>query len=140
MWRSSLWLLYWVSTAIRTIPALTRLDNAKSINRYSPPNGTAGLALSRVSGKRRLPSPPASTMPSTFGSDIRRLLQLDALNPVSWEASGYDTSGHEKTVTTSGLLADRGTKLWSSYLIFGAPLVIENRSGPPTCDLKHATQ
>src|SRR6476660_7785623 len=79
MWRSRLWLLYWVSTAIRSTPAFTRFDNAKSINRYSPPNGTAGLALSRVSGKRRLPSPPASTMPSTLGSDIRRLLQLDSL-------------------------------------------------------------
>ena len=70
MWRSRLWLLYWVSTAIRSTPALTRFDNAKSINRYSPPNGTAGLARSRVSGERRLPSPPASTMPSTFGSAI----------------------------------------------------------------------
>src|SRR4029453_10306555 len=72
MWRSWLWLLYGVSTPIRSTPALTRFDNAKSINLYSPPNGTAGLARSRVSGERRLPSPPASTMPSTFRSAILR--------------------------------------------------------------------
>ena len=32
-----------------------------------PPNGTAGLARSMVSGISRLPSPPASTIASTFG-------------------------------------------------------------------------
>src|ERR1700734_3626211 len=36
--RSRLWLLYWVSTQIRRIPPLTRLDNAKSTSRYRPPN------------------------------------------------------------------------------------------------------
>src|SRR6478735_5251252 len=79
MWRSRLWLLYWVSTAIRSTPALTRFDNAKSIIRYSPPNGTAGLARSRVNGERRLPSPPASTRPSTFGSAISCLLTVEQL-------------------------------------------------------------
>ena len=33
--------------------------------RYFPPNGTAGLARSLVSGKSRVPFPPASTIPST---------------------------------------------------------------------------
>src|SRR5208282_2564033 len=33
--------------------------------RYLPPNGTAGLARSRVRGKSRVPLPPASTMPNT---------------------------------------------------------------------------
>src|ERR1700733_15792452 len=65
MCRSRLWLLYWVSTAIRNIPALTRLDSAKSTSRYMPPNGTAGLARSAVSGASRLPSPPASTIAKT---------------------------------------------------------------------------
>src|SRR6266480_2727112 len=63
--RSRLWLLYWVSTQIRRHPALTRLDNAKSTSRYRPPNGTAGLARSAVSGASRRPAPPASTIPRT---------------------------------------------------------------------------
>ena len=33
MWTSRLWLLYWVSTTILSIPALTRLDSTKSISR-----------------------------------------------------------------------------------------------------------
>src|ERR1017187_3642120 len=71
MCRSRLWLLYWVSTQIRRQPALTRLDRAKSISRYRPPNGTAGLARSAVSGASRLPAPPASTIARTCGSAIR---------------------------------------------------------------------
>src|SRR5262245_60809567 len=35
--------------------------------RYFPPKGTAGLARSRVSGWRRVPSPPAITIPRIFG-------------------------------------------------------------------------
>ena len=49
-------------------PALAKFDSAKSINRYVPANGTAGLARSFVSGCRRFPSPPARTMTSTDGS------------------------------------------------------------------------
>ena len=33
MCRSRLWLFYWVSTAIRSTPAFTRFDSAKSISR-----------------------------------------------------------------------------------------------------------
>ena len=36
-----------------------QLLSAKSIMRYWPPNGTAGLATSFVSAPRRLPCPPA---------------------------------------------------------------------------------
>src|ERR1700677_2353628 len=67
MCRSRLWLLYWVSTHIFLIPPLARFDSAKSISRYSPPNGTAGLARSAVSGLSRVPAPPASTIPRTDG-------------------------------------------------------------------------
>src|SRR5580700_3108379 len=79
MCRSRLWLLYWVSTHIFLIPPLARFDSAKSISRYSPPNGTAGLARSAVSGLRRVPAPPASTIPRTddcamSGPLLRRLL------------------------------------------------------------------
>src|SRR5690242_6855056 len=67
MCRSRLWLLYWVSTQILRMPPLARLDSAKSISRYRPPNGTAGLARSAVSGDRRVPAPQASTIPRTDG-------------------------------------------------------------------------
>ena len=67
MWRSRLWLLYCVSTTILRNLALAKFDRQKSMMRYVPPNGTAGLALSFVSGSRRLPSPPASTITSTRG-------------------------------------------------------------------------
>src|SRR5579872_106978 len=47
------------------MPELMKLLSTKSMIRYLPPKGTAGLARSRVSGKRRVPLPPASTIPST---------------------------------------------------------------------------
>ena len=65
-WRSRLCDLYWVSTTIWVRPEFSRFDRAKSIKRYTPPNGTAGFARSSVSGMSRLPSPPASTMPNIF--------------------------------------------------------------------------
>src|SRR5579863_5413267 len=68
--RSRLWLLYCVSTQIFLMLLFTRLDSAKSTSRYTPPNGTAGLARSSVSGARRVPAPPASTIPNTDGSGM----------------------------------------------------------------------
>src|SRR5215475_3444035 len=65
MCRSRLWHLYWVSTQIFLMPALTRFDSAKSTSRYRPPNGTADFALSSVRGASRLPAAPARTMPRT---------------------------------------------------------------------------
>ena len=62
--------MYWVSTQIFLMLLFTRLDSAKSTSRYTPPNGTAGLARSSVSGARRVPAPPASTIPNTDGSGM----------------------------------------------------------------------
>src|SRR5215471_16813023 len=79
MWRFRLWLLYCVSTAIRPIRPFTRLDSAKSIRRYVPPNGTADRARSAVSGISRRPCPNASTsaitrwLSRTHGTDERTL-------------------------------------------------------------------
>src|SRR5437763_1013123 len=56
-------------------PPLTRLDSAKSMRRYRPPNGTAGLARSAVSGASRRPAPPASTIPRTRGCVTSCLLE-----------------------------------------------------------------
>ncbi len=36
--------LYWVRTRTRSIPEFTQLERAKSMIRYLPPKGTAGLA------------------------------------------------------------------------------------------------
>src|SRR5216683_6358829 len=54
--------LYCVSTFIRRTPELAKLERTKSMIRYRPPNGTAGLARSWVSGASLRPSPPARIM------------------------------------------------------------------------------
>src|SRR5271170_979781 len=48
------------------MPELTRLERTKSMMRYLPPNGTAGLARSRVRGCSRVPCPPAITSASVL--------------------------------------------------------------------------
>ena len=53
--------------AVYSISALAKFDKTKSIKRYVPPKGTAGLALSMVNGISRFPSPPASTIARTLG-------------------------------------------------------------------------
>src|ERR1017187_6467097 len=47
------------------MPELMKLLSTKSMMRYLPPKGTAGLARSLVRGQSRVPLPPARTMPST---------------------------------------------------------------------------
>src|SRR3954447_26071091 len=91
MCRSRLWLLYWVSTHILRILALARLDSAKSMSRYSPPKGTAGLARSSVSGASRVPAPPASTIPRIRGSAIPHL-------PTRRDGRGTDDLSFPRTV------------------------------------------
>ena len=79
MCRSRLWLLYWVSTQIFLMPALTRFDSAKSTSRYRPPNGTADFALSSVRRaacpprpRGRCPGPAGSpTCPPLGGTQVR---------------------------------------------------------------------
>src|SRR6201747_51690 len=72
MWRSSECDLYLLRTQIFRYRAFTRFESTKSMSRYAPPKGTAGLARSAVSGYSRLPSPPARTMPSTCGCSLIR--------------------------------------------------------------------
>src|SRR5690606_24808756 len=54
--------LYWASTRICRMPEFARLAIAKSTMRVDPTKGTAGLHCWSVSGRSRLPSPPARTM------------------------------------------------------------------------------
>src|SRR5512137_2127531 len=56
------WDLYWVSTRTRRSPECRQLDKVKSMTRYLPPKGTAGLARSAVKGCKRDPLPPARRM------------------------------------------------------------------------------
>src|SRR5581483_7036955 len=56
---------YCVSTATLYRPELTTFDSAKSMIRYFPANGTAGLARFSPRTLSRLPSPPARISVST---------------------------------------------------------------------------
>src|SRR5215469_4775862 len=53
--------LYCVNTNTRRRPEFMQFDSVTSMIRYTAPNGTAGLARSRVSGHSRSPCPPASS-------------------------------------------------------------------------------
>ena len=70
-WRISECDLYWVSTPMRRSPEFTQFDKAKSMIRYLPPKGTAGLARHLVRFIRREPAPPAST-----NTNVRRVRSL----------------------------------------------------------------
>ena len=59
MWSLSERGLYWVRTTTSSMSELTQFDSVKSMIRYLPPNGTAGLARSCDRMDRRSPSPPA---------------------------------------------------------------------------------
>ena len=67
MWmcRARLAALYWVRIRIFRMPLLRQFDIVKSMIRYAPPKGTAGLARSRVNGSKRDPLPPARTTANT---------------------------------------------------------------------------
>src|SRR5215210_1409478 len=59
MWSLSERGLYWVRTTTLSISELTQFDRVKSMIRYLPPKGTAGLARTDDRIERRSPSPPA---------------------------------------------------------------------------------
>src|SRR5581483_11939590 len=115
MCRSSEWDLYWVSTQIRRYRALTRFDKTKSISRYAPPKGTAGLARSAVSGYSRLPSPPARTMPNTCGNSLMRQtypsLTPATRVPVIWASSNARLLRRSSWSTTVGTYADARSEI-----------------------------
>src|ERR1700728_2190378 len=56
--------LYCVRMYTRRRSELMQLERVISMMRYCPPNGTAGFARSRVSGKSRSPAPPAKSTPN----------------------------------------------------------------------------
>src|SRR6266403_5890080 len=73
MCRFKLSALYCVKTKTRRKSELMQFERVMSTMRYSAPNGTAGLARSRVSGHRRSPWPPARSTPmASRMSDMSR--------------------------------------------------------------------
>ena len=61
MWSLSDSGAYCVRTMTLVRPELTQLESVKSMMRYLPPKGTAGLARTPDRSERRSPSPPART-------------------------------------------------------------------------------
>src|SRR4029079_9158056 len=59
MWSLREWGLYWVRTITSVMSEFTQFDSVKSMIRYLPPKGTAGLARTEERIERRSPSPPA---------------------------------------------------------------------------------
>ncbi|GIW54061.1 MAG: hypothetical protein KatS3mg082_0465 [Nitrospiraceae bacterium] len=58
---------YWTSTYIARMPEFRKLLRTKSMMRYFPAKGTAGLLRTAVNGMRRSPLPPAMIMARTLG-------------------------------------------------------------------------
>src|SRR5450631_2343283 len=63
-----------------------------------PPKGTAGLALSAVSGIRRLPSPPARTIARTLGDLVRCNMDCSLRPRRSRDYAHHRTSVHQMRV------------------------------------------
>src|SRR6266852_2708689 len=63
---------------MRRSPERRQLLSVKSMMRYRPPKGTAGLALSAVNGCRREPMPPARMMQIVF-SGVRPSIKVTTI-------------------------------------------------------------
>ena len=64
-------------------PEFTQLDKGKSMIRYFPPNGTAGLATVSVKVPNRLPWPPANSIAIDSFLDIADIYSTSlVINPV----------------------------------------------------------
>src|SRR5205085_5722328 len=81
-------------------PELMQLLSVKSMMRYGPPKYTAGLARSFVSGYRRSPTPPASTITRISSSTSGLPLQNDARRRT---VAADDTQGQTVHFVHAGL-------------------------------------
>jgi WD40 repeat protein len=99
---------------MRGITTMPSSVSVKSMMRYRPPNGTAGLARSAVSGCDREPTPPAS---SSVGQETLTLKgHTDSVRRVAFSADGtrlasasldgtvtaWDTTSGQETLTLNG--------------------------------------
>src|SRR6201996_3072867 len=74
-----------VNTKIRSIPECRQLEIGISTNRYLPAIGTAGFERVAVSGYKRLPWPPPSTMQITFEVISLGVLYFDTGQYIVWQ-------------------------------------------------------
>src|SRR5580704_12022819 len=91
--------LYWVRTKTRRRSLFRQLERVRSMMRYTPPKGTAGLARSRVSGQRRSPWPPARSTPIASrikGIDRNILVRSNGMRQFFWKRSGGWGRGEEE--------------------------------------------
>src|SRR5712691_6272611 len=91
------WGRYCVRIMTSTTPELTQLESVKSMIRYLPAKGTAGLARLSVKTPRREPSPPARITARVFMTGRRQR------DPDS-EAALPDGALVEKRVVSRGAL------------------------------------
>ena len=105
------------------MPELAQLERAKSMMRYFPPKGRAGLALCSVRAYSRLPWPPAKSMEihSFFISDSPQSQPVPAVRSGVWSKSRHVPGGTGITSPSdsrSGTAETIGVRsvplLWSS--------------------------
>src|SRR5580658_14521 len=87
------------------MPELMKLLRTKSMIRYLPPKGTAGLARSFVNGNNLVPLPPASTMPRTR-------IRIDSQPRLIF--SGNCGSGKGKVIKFRPFQADRTSRVFNN--------------------------
>src|SRR4051794_18120499 len=103
MWSFSERGLYWVRTTTSWMSELTQFESVKSMIRYLPPNGTAGLARSADRIDRRSPSPPARMIAIVRFAATACL--PDALGALFFDASTRFGEGSARALST---LRERG--------------------------------
>ena len=111
MWRLSDAELNCVSTKMRRMSACRQPLTGRSMRRYLPPIGTAGFERVAVSGKRREPWPPPSTMASVSliithsnTAMLRLAGQVGQVGQVGrvWTCSGWRASPRSALVARAG--------------------------------------
>ena len=76
-----------------------------STKRYLPPNGTAGLQRTLVSGSRRVPRPPPIIMQITFdGRHIGNFLSLDDKAPLGLRTAIKSNLVYKKMHSTASFI------------------------------------
>src|SRR5512135_711807 len=88
----------WVSTTIRYSSELTALERGKSMIRYLPPKGTAGLARFSPRILNRLPAPPARIRVNTFIRPPRSQVVIEIVLGAHPPPDDEDVRGHSRGV------------------------------------------
>src|SRR5262249_27600029 len=113
MCRDRLRALYCVNTRIWRRSLLMQLDNVKSMMRYRPPNGTAGLARSRVNGSNRVPFPPARIKVNTT-------LTNEFPQKLTTESQRTQRKNSEKKKIKLASDTSKGGMIFSAFSVFSS--------------------